>query len=256
MRFAYLDESGLGNAKVEPFVVVAGIIVHADDQIKSLEQYLHDMACDYIHPQFRKIANFHATELFNGVKAFDKQVYPQELRWKILLELCEIPKKFNLPVVMGFVPRGKYKSTAFRSNWDNQKLTVGAQVLASTCCLIAVEKYMHQTNETEVAALIYENNNHARELIRASQRVLKDPNITAHFSDDVLGPQWTAHLPLTRIVESPLFSEKNESSILQVADAVAWSINRKLRNADKCDLFFEPIDEQLIVRARQFDSAS
>lgn len=256
MRFAYLDESGIGNAKAEPFVVVAGVIVHADLQIRAIEQYLRDMAGDYVHPQLRKFTRFHAKELFNGGKTFNRQTYPQELRWKILREICEIPKKFDLPVVMGFVPREKYKATTFRSNWNDKKLAVGAQVLASTCCLIAVEKYMRQTDGSEVAALVYENNDDARGLIRNTQQMLRDSDFTTHLSDDFLGAAWREYLPLSRIVESPLFSEKNDSSILQVADALAWSINRKLRNADKCDMFFEPIDKQLIVRARSFEPAS
>ena len=255
MRFAYLDESGIGNAKAEPFVVVAGVIVHADIQIRAIEQYLREMAGEYIHPQLRKFKHFHATELFHGAKTFNRQTYPQELRWKILREICEIPRKFDLPVVMGFVPREQYKSTTFRSGWNANKLVVGAQALASTCCLIAVERYMRQTDGTEVAALVYENNDGAKGLIRDTQRMLRDSDFTALLSDDFLGAQWRSYLPIARIVESPLFSEKNESSILQVADAVAWSINRKLRNADKCDMFFEPIDKQLIVRARSFDLA-
>ena len=153
MRFTYLDESGIGNAKTEPFVVVAGVIVHADVQIRSIEQYLRDMASNYIHPPSHKFTHFHAKELFNGGKIFNRQTYPQELRWKILRELCEIPEKFDLPVVMGFVPRDKYKSAAFRSGWDDKKLAVGAQGLASTCCLIAVERYMRQTDGSEVAAV-------------------------------------------------------------------------------------------------------
>jgi hypothetical protein len=72
--------------------------------------------------------------------------------------------------------------------------------------------------------------------------MLKDPDFTRHLGADVFSPSWSAYLPLSRIVESPLFSEKNESSILQVSDAMAWAINRKLRNAEECDRFFEPID--------------
>lgn len=256
MRFAYLDESGIGNPKAEPFVVVAGVIVHADIQLRPIEQYLCDMADDYIHPQLRKSTTFHAKELFHGGKTFSRTAYPQEIRWKILREICEIPKKFDLPVVMGFVPREKYKAATFRNEWNGSKLTVGAQLLASTCCLIAVEKYMRQTSGTEVAALIYENNNEAKGPIKDAQRMLRDADFTALLSEDFFGAQWRSYLPTSRIVESPLFSEKNESSILQVADAVAWSINRKLRNANNCDMFFEPIDKQLIVRARSFNSAT
>lgn len=249
MRFAYLDESGIGNAKVEPYVVVAGVIVDADAQIKALEQYLRDMSEEYIHPHLRKFSSFHAKELFSGGKTFSRQT-DEEWRRKILRELCEIPKKFNLPVVMGYVPREQYKASPIRNAWNEQRIVAAAQSLASICCVIAVERHMREIGDNEVAALVYENNDHARSLIRDSQRMLKDPDFTMHLSKDALGEPWLSYLPLSRIVEAPLFSEKNESSILQVADAVAWTINRKLRNADGCDMFFEPIEAQLIVRPR------
>lgn len=166
-------------------------------------------------------------------------------------EICEIPSKFDLPVVMGFVPRDEYKNAPARKHWKDKMLTAGAQSLASICCLIAVEKYMCQTDETEVAAIVYENNENAKNLIKNAQRMLKDPEFTQYLANDFA---WgMPHLPLSRIVESPLFSEKNESSILQVADAIAWTINRKLRNANECDRFFEPIDKHLIIRARSFN---
>lgn len=250
MRFAYLDESGIGDAKAEPFVVVAGVIVHADRQIKAIENYLQDMISDYVHPHLQKFTTFHAKELFSGGKTFTRQIYTAELRWKILGEICEIPKKFDLPVVMGFIPRDKYKDAPCRSQWKNNQLTVGAQTLASICCLIAVEKYMRQSDETEVAAIIYENNDHAKSSIKNAQRMLKDSEFSKYLALDFAWGK--AYLPLSRIVESPLFSEKNESSILQVADAMAWAINRKLRSADECDRFFEPIDKQLTIRARSF----
>jgi hypothetical protein len=44
VRFAYLDESGTGNPKEEPFIIVAGFVVHADKQLKDLEKYLMTMA--------------------------------------------------------------------------------------------------------------------------------------------------------------------------------------------------------------------
>ncbi len=256
MRFAYLDESGIGDAKAEPFVVVAGVIVHADIQIKAIEKYLHDMIADYVHPLLRKATHFHAKELFSGGGIFSRKTYAKELRWKILREVCEIPLKFDLPVVMGFISREQYKLSPNRSVWKEKKLIAGAQSIASTACLIAIERYMRKVDEKEVAALVYENNDNAKALIRDTQRMLKDSDFVKHLGADVLSPNWTAYLPLSRIVESPLFSEKNESSILQVSDAMAWAINRKLRSAEECDRFFEPIDKQLIVRAKAWESAN
>lgn len=252
MRFAYLDESGIGDAKSQPFVVVAGVIVNADIQIKAIEKYLKDMIVDYVHPDLQRFTHFHAKELFSGGRIFNRQTYPQELRWKILRELCEIPIKFDLPVVMGFVSRERFKAAPNRSAWKQKDLNAGAQSVTATACLIAIEKYMREIDKDEVAALVYENNDNAKTLIRHTQRMLKDPEFTRHLGTDVFSPNWAAYLPLTRIVESPLFSEKNESSILQVSDAMAWAINRKLRNAEECDRFFAPIDKQLIIRARSF----
>lgn len=252
MRFAYLDESGIGNAKAEPFVVVAGIIVHADRQIKAIEQYLRDMIYTYVNSHLRKFTTFHAKELFRGGKTFTRTAYSDELRWKILHEICEIPRRFDLPVVMGCVPREQYKIAQHRSHWKDSALTAGAQSLASICCLIAIEKYMREVDDIEVAATIYENNDNAKRSIKDAQRMLRDSDFAKYLVSDLA---WGApYLPLSRIVETPLFSEKHECSILQVADAVAWTINRKLRNAPECDRFFEPIDKQLIIRARAFES--
>lgn len=248
MRFVYLDESGVGDAKHEPFLVVAGVIVHADIQLKAIEAYLTSMKTDYVHPTIRKFTHFHAKELFHGGRIFTRETYSDNIRRSILQEICEIPGKFDLPVVLGFIHREKYRVSSHRVNWEAKHLLVGAQSVASICCLIQTEHYMRKSNDNEVASVIYENNNDARKSIKDSQRMLKDGEFTKNFGSDVLTDQARKLLPLSRIVESPLFAEKNESSILQVADAVAWAINRKLRNADECDRFFGPIFPQLIVR--------
>lgn len=157
---------------------------------------------------------------------------------------------------MGYVNRTDYSVASYRKDWKQKDLNVGAQSFASMTCLIAVEKYMREADDKEVAALVYENNDQAKKQIRVTQRFLKDHDFTKFLGSDVLSPNYAQYLPLTRIVESPLFSEKNESSILQVADAMAFAINRKLRNAEECDRFFEPINQQLIIRAKSFGALS
>ena len=254
VRFVYLDESGIGDARKEPFVVVAGVIVNADTQLHAVESRLRDMAVKYAHPSLQKFTHFHAKELFRGGKIFDRQTYSDDLRWNILQEICEIPREFDLPVVMGFTRREAYKAAPFRITWNANELNVGAQTAAATACLFAIEKYMRQTVAGEVAALIYENNDvpNMKTGIRDVQRLLGDADFTKIVGNDVFGDELAQYLPLTKIVESPLFSKKNESSVLQVADALAWALNRKLRAAPECDRFFQPINSQLIVRPRTF----
>jgi hypothetical protein len=75
MRLVYLDEAGISNPQQEPYLVVAGIIVHADKQWYALERYLRDMVTDFIPPWLRAGFTFHANQLFaGGGKIFDRDV--------------------------------------------------------------------------------------------------------------------------------------------------------------------------------------
>lgn len=51
MRHIYFDEAGIGNPEVEPYTVVAGIVLHVDNQYDSLQKYLLDMADDLVAPR-------------------------------------------------------------------------------------------------------------------------------------------------------------------------------------------------------------
>ena len=80
MRFVYLDESGVGDPKREPFLVVAGVIVHADIQLKAIEKYLASMVECFVPPDKKEGFFFHARELANGGGAFDRNSYPEVAR--------------------------------------------------------------------------------------------------------------------------------------------------------------------------------
>jgi hypothetical protein len=74
----HLDEAGIGNPKHEPWVVVAGVAVHADDQWRSLEQYLTTMADDFVPSHQRDGFVFHAKDLFHGSGVFDRAKWPKK----------------------------------------------------------------------------------------------------------------------------------------------------------------------------------
>ena len=139
MRFVYLDESGIGNPGKEPWVVVGAVMVHANYQLKNVEKYLHDMADDYIKPQHRARFFFHAADLANGSGIFaDRELYPHDLVRSLLRGICEIPKLFRLPAIVGHVNREE-----MRQNYpglNRQELVVRAQVTASMVCSMAVER--------------------------------------------------------------------------------------------------------------------
>jgi len=257
MRFVYLDESGIGDPQREPYVVVAGALVHADKQLLKLERYLRDLVDEYVPKEQRAGFCFHARELMYGSgpgTAFDRKSYPEERRLLALEELCSLVVQFDLPLVMGFRERAAL-AAAYPANSSSEH-TIACQVASSTACLISVERYMRGgDNETEVATLVYENNDQARKLIRETQNALKSEEfVRDEIREDF--PLWKQFIPLQRIAGAPHFEFKEESSALQIADAVAYIINRQLRNVPNNERFFAPIDKQLIVRASKFRPSS
>jgi hypothetical protein len=76
----------------------------------------------------------------------------------------------------------------------------------------------------EVSSIAVENNDRARRLIKNQHNFLRAPNLT------LLDEETRRRLPLKRIVDSVNFAEKLDSSPLQIADACAFAIMRRLKN--------------------------
>jgi hypothetical protein len=237
MRIVYLDEAGISNPKHEPFVVVAGVIINADKEWLSVEQYLRDMVGRRVPIDRRSGFFFHATELFSGGKTFPRETWPRELRWPILRELCEIPSIFGLPVVVSHISREEFAKVNVGMNAP--EITIQAQVIASAGCTLTVERYMrNQANADEVALLIHENNQRAAAWLRGLHNILRTEIGMMPF---VGYSELMKYLPLGRIIDTVHFAAKTDSSILQVADACAFACKRKLMGTKEADYFFEPL---------------
>ena len=250
MRFVYLDEAGVSNPKHEPYLVVAGVIVHADKQWLHLEKYLRDMVEDVIPPEKRKDFFFHAKDLFHGSGKTPREVFPKDYRWAVLDELCSLPKKFDLPVVMGFVDRQEMAGKLEVKQISDANCV--SQAVAATQCAMATERYMRlRTKADEVAALVYEDAPQSKRLIRNTHNFLRSSDIS-----NVIQEQDSVFVPLTRIVDTTHFAEKLDTSILQVADACAFAIKRKLMGKSDADRFYDAIEGQLVVKPRVFSAGT
>jgi hypothetical protein len=240
VRVAYLDESGVGKINDDPIVVVAGVIVHPDKQWLSLQSYLHSMADQYAPAEARRNFTFHATELFHGGKNFPRSM-EMEARWRILDELCSIPGKFDLPVVCGCFDRRSFEDQAGFSARDQ----VGfCQMMAAMSATLGVEKYMRQVDDqSEVAVIVYEDNDHAKKVIRGMHNYMRDD-----FRGEFFGKTEWQYLPLTKIVETAHFAAKTDSSLLQIADACAFAIKRNIQKAFAHERFFTPLAKNLVMR--------
>lgn len=231
VRFAYLDESGTGDPAKEPYVVVAGVLVHADKQWKALERYISDMADDFALPDDRPGFVFHASELINGGKIVTREKYPLEKRHQALQDLCEIPAKFNFLVVV--------------AGWERKNFVSVDQALvaASGACAHIVEDYMcRHADPDEVATMVYEQNGKYSKSIRAYHNHLRSAAIE-QYVESTPGTQIKR---LERVVETAMFVEKNDTSALQVADACAYILGRRMRRVAGDERFYQPLMPQIM----------
>ena len=247
-RLLYLDEAGTGDPAREPYVVVAGPLVHADSEWKRLEQYLGSLADVHAPAEARDEFVFHATEIFSGGKVFPRDKFPRERRWPILDDLVSIPGKFQLPLVVGFAERAETFPTVSDDIKSEAHLTACLQS-AFMMCMMQVERVMREFMEDEVCMVVMEASKprlHAAYI--AFQHQLKSQDLAKQMPGvDIEGN----FLPLRHIIENPNFSPKTDSSPLQVADTCAFAIKRHLMRTPDSQRWYRPIAEWLVMRPRQ-----
>jgi hypothetical protein len=230
----FLDEAGTGNPRVEPYVVVAGVIVHADKQWKAVESHLAAMMAKYSPIPVGDLPHnysFHATELFSGGKVFTRERFSKEQRWAILDELVSLPAKFELPVVARQALRSEAKDVvdAYRYCF----MEVSAQV----------EAYMRLLpDRSEVASIIAEDLPAVHYWVDSFHRfqqshIQNTGGLHAHHRD---------RLWLTRVIGRPHFEGKSMYSPLQIADACAFAIKRQLMEKPDAGRFYAPLVPMLI----------
>lgn len=243
-RHVYLDESGTGDIRKEPHVIVAGVVIDPDRHWKPVELRLAELAAKYAinHDPGVPIV-FHANDILQcGGGWGPRERYSKAHRVALISELCSIPARFGLPIVTGFVERKAIAEMYPKDSLADQ--TNDALVLSAVRCTIGVERYMRQrTDAGEVATMIYENNNESKKLIKEVHEALK----LQFFSDapPLQGWQLKDFLPITRVVDTAYFAEKEETSILQVADACAFAIRRFLSRLENGDAWFDLLRDRL-----------
>jgi hypothetical protein len=164
VRFVYVDEAGLSNPKHEPVLIVAGVIVNADQQLVALERHLEKLMMRHIPREHHDGFVFSAKDLFNGNKTVFRRDDPQwtlSKRLEIADDLAAIPAKFRLPICIGM-----YNRVSNTQNVD----VVGQHALAFMSCAMSAEDWMRRNSPNEVCMIVAENNDSAKKLISDSQR--------------------------------------------------------------------------------------
>ena len=249
MRFVYLDESGISNPDFEKYVVVVGVIVNADKQWKALEKHLLDMADRLVSPEQRYGFYFHAMDLQKGECWKPHEGYPHEWQRSALRNLCKIPGLFDLPVVAGYIERAKVAKDF--PNMTNHAITVMAQGMAAAICAGQVELYMRRTAPDEVAALVYEDNGNARELIKTMHNFCRK-RTASEDALKIIGAPMTQILPFQHVVDGAYFAAKSDTSLLQIADACAFAIRRHMMKIDR-DSYYPELYSMIVMDPEFFD---
>jgi hypothetical protein len=252
VRLIYVDEAGISNIAQEPFLVVAGVLVDADKQFKSVEAHLDGLVEKYIPKDRRDGFAFHAMELFHGTRRFDRQSWSFEKRLEILDELASIPKKFDLPICFGITDRASVPMNI--SEPASPPLLEGiAHAHAFFKCAVQAEIMMRGTANFEVGMIIAEDRDRVRAMLKMSHALMRgrvpDEYKTAVDFESIRAGLLAKLIPFERIVETVHFAQKVESSLLQVADICAFAIKRDFMKASHSSRLYDAMREYVIFRS-------
>lgn len=241
VRLAYFDESGLFNKKQEPFVIVAGCIVHADNQLGKLEECLDIIREKHIPASERDGFVFHATNIFSGTKYFkNKEIWPWEKRSGILRDLASVPAGLGIPLIYGHVER----STAIAppdhfDAADHEKALYCGALLGFE---LQLELTMRRHFKDEVTILIGEDNDQVRSVAKDVHNIYRSPKMIARYF-----PEENDVLPFTSIKEGCHFSPKDESPALQMADFTTFFIKKLLVKDKRAREFYDLMKPAFMV---------
>jgi hypothetical protein len=230
VRFAHLDEAG--TSAREPYAIVAGVVSQPDLQWRALQQYLSDMADDLVPSDLRKGIVFHAKDLWHGSGQFPRDRFSRDLRVRILTELANIPVNFDIPVIVNGTKKADLPET--------QNKNAVAYSIAFGMAVIGVEHVMRAFCEAdEVAMVIAEDLPSMRQHAKWGFQRLMEPEHWDQTQNKLL--------PVTRVAETPQFAEKTDSSILQVADLVAFVTCRRLNDKEDVQFLLDKFKDNIVT---------
>lgn len=246
VRIAFLDESG--RERRQPIIVVAGVIIHGDHSYRQIEEALRRLVRESVPAADQEGFVFHATDLFHGSGYFKREVWAKEDRHAILRNLAAFPVKFCLPIVFGHVAKEEYgQKPAIVDHIEKQPerdrpndLMVIEHMAAFARAVVAIERQMWRFPRDKICMLVAEDTDLVKPHIKAAHAFLRDPNqLGGAGYTEVEG------LPLRKVVDTPHFAAKRDSSLLQLADLCAFLIMRRLNRKEDSQPFFEAIAPQL-----------
>ena len=217
---------------------------HADSQWRNLNRALDDIIGEFVPAGEKDGIVLHAKDIFHGTKRFHRDRWPLAKRVELLRCISKLPDMMSLPVVLGAIDKSQY---SWGPQTDNvAQFEANSYSLAFGLCATHVEYFMRSHLSDEVAALVVEDVPNMRRYAQLGYKILTDATLPWQQADDVFN-----YMPFERIIEQPLFAEKKDSSILQIADTIAFVAGRLLNGGDNVREFFDLFEAQIVLLPHQ-----
>ena len=223
VRIVYLDESGRGNAKDEPYFVVAAAITSPDSHWRKLRQHYVDLANDFFgngSDDDERIDEyvFHAKDVFNGSGDFPRDKYDFPTRLKLMERLAQVPSLYGVPICFGMINKSGMQEL-FEQEQPPWPVSHSA---AYATAIQYVDTWMKKNcHEDEVASVKAEDTDGVRKTIEA----IHDGFLKRDPYDDYYD---RGQFVTERIIDDVSFTKKRLSPVLQIADHCAWLARRRL----------------------------
>jgi hypothetical protein len=236
VRFIYLDEAGLSRIEEEPFLVVAGVILHPDTQWRQIDLYLRDVVADvWPDDNYGGRFVFHAKDIWHGAKQFKRSEWTKTQRIRLLKRLAAIPAKFSLPIIYGVVDRRELEERLPRhTKLDAHNTLMRAYAEAFHIVIRRAEDWLKRNTEDETAMLMVENSTKVRSVIKMIHGgyLSKTPCGSNTFISN-------------HVIDAPNLIDKDESTLLQLADHCAFILKRKIMERQDIEELYQIIAPQV-----------
>ena len=232
-----MDESG--TTRRDSTLSVAGVIIHGDQQSTAVQAKLNILIEKHIPYEDRVGFVFHATDIYHGSKYFDRRVWEQDRRFKILRDLSSIIAEFHLPIVVSAYVKETFGLGVIPADIDDGFKAMLIQSAAVMDCAVQADRWLAQFSSTENAMLIAEDIDRVKALIKRIFLVLRHPGRMKAEGLESIAQEFD--LPLKRIVDTVHFAAKEDCAPLQIADLCAFCIGRSLKGKPVPDGVLGPI---------------
>lgn len=242
VRVLYLDESGIGNLRKDPYLCVAGVLIDADTQWMPISNDLAEIVAQATPEGVARPPFIHAKDVYHGSGAYHRDKWPAENRIDVIAGVSGIPAKYDVPVIWCAIDRREHAEQ--HPDDTPQQHLIDLYCICVVTCLLQAEHYMRGlSDKSEVCSVVLEEN---REIQKRLPEIM-DWIRNAEQHADAVEPGLLDIMPFRKIIDNPSSQPKSASSILQVADYCAFAIKRRVQQSKGGNHLIAPITSQLLL---------